>query len=78
MKVTQTAIKTDVGSVGGHRRPSGALLGAVRDGGRARVIGFAIPHTGGDVAVLMSTGRGTDDSAIHKLAWDVFPVQEKG
>jgi fructose 1,6-bisphosphate aldolase/phosphatase len=76
MKVTLTAIKADVGSIGGHLRPSDALLdavrGAVREGGKGRVIDFAVTHTGDDVAILMSHERGTDDSVIHKLAWDAF------
>lgn len=76
MKVTLTAIKADVGSIGGHLRPSDALLDAVRDavreGGKGRVIDFAVTHTGDDVAILMSHDRGTDDSVIHKLAWDAF------
>ena len=76
MKVTLTAIKADVGSIGGHLCPSKALLDAVRDavrdGGKGRVIDFTVTHTGDDVAILMSHERGTDDSAIHKLAWDAF------
>ena len=46
MRVTLTAIKADVGSIGGHLRPSGELLDAVRrvvrEGGKGRVIDFAI------------------------------------
>ncbi|MDD5646464.1 MAG: fructose 1,6-bisphosphatase, partial [Candidatus Bipolaricaulis sp.] len=76
MKVTLTAIKADVGSIGGHLRPSEELLDAVRsvvrEGGKGRIIDFAITHTGDDVAILMSHERGTDDSTIHKLAWDAF------
>jgi fructose 1,6-bisphosphate aldolase/phosphatase len=76
MKITLTAIKADVGSIGGHLRPSDALLSAVRntvrEGGKGLVIDFAVTHTGDDVAILMSHDRGTDDSVIHKLAWDAF------
>jgi fructose 1,6-bisphosphate aldolase/phosphatase len=31
MKVTVTAIKTDIGGIGGHTRPSDRLIESVRD-----------------------------------------------
>jgi fructose 1,6-bisphosphate aldolase/phosphatase len=76
MKVTLTAIKADVGSIGGHLRPSEALLAAVRETveriGKGLIIDSAVTHTGDDVAILMTHGRGNDDEKVHKLAWDAF------
>jgi fructose 1,6-bisphosphate aldolase/phosphatase len=76
MKVTLTAIKADVGSIGGHLCPSEELLVAVEETIVAQadglIIDYALNYTGDDVAVLMSHGRGVDDEQVHKLAWDAF------
>jgi len=76
MRVTLTAIKADVGSIGGHLKPSTELLAAVREtvanGGKGLVIDHAITSTGDDVAILFTHDRGTDCEAVHRLAWDAF------
>lgn len=76
MKVTLTAIKADVGSIGGHLRPSEDLFAAVREtierDGKGLVIDYALTYTGDDVAILVSHDRGVDDEAVHRLAWDAF------
>jgi len=76
MKVTLTAIKADVGSIGGHIRPSSELLVAVREkvaeGGKGMIIDHAVSSTGDDVAILMTHDRGVDCGDVHKLAWDAF------
>ena len=76
MKVTLSAIKADVGSIGGHIKPSEALLTAVEDvvrtAGKGLCIDYYITHTGDDVAILLSHDHGVGDHAIHQLAWDAF------
>ena len=76
MRVTLTAIKADVGSIGGHLRPSMQLLAAVKEtierGKKGLVIDYAITSTGDDVAILMTHDRGCHAEAIHRLAWDAF------
>jgi len=76
MKVTLTAIKADIGSIGGHICPSKGLLEAVeqtvKTGGRGLIIDHAINFTGDDVAILLTHDRGTDDESVHRLAWDAF------
>ncbi len=76
MKVTLSAIKADVGSIGGHLRPSEALLtavgDAVRDAGRTLCIDHYVTYTGDDVAILLVHDRGVGDEAVHQLAWDAF------
>ncbi|MCL5797718.1 MAG: fructose-1,6-bisphosphatase [Patescibacteria group bacterium] len=76
MKITISAIKADVGSVGGHQIPSQKLVEAitnhVKDEGQRLLIDFKISHTGDDTAILMSHTRGVDNKDIHKLAWDAF------
>lgn len=76
MKTTLSIIKADVGSIGGHIRPSARLLKRVEeyvgDEGRDLIYDYFVCHTGDDVAILFTHGRGTGDEKIHKLAWDAF------
>jgi len=76
MRITLSVIKADVGSIGGHIKPSQLLLDTVQrfiaEHGKALVIDFNISHTGDDIAILMTHTRGKLNSEIHKLAWDAF------
>ncbi len=77
MKVTLSVIKADVGSIGGHTKPSERML----DSGRARlrdairrelVLDGLVTHTGDDIALIMSHTRGVGAREIHRFAWDSF------
>lgn len=76
MRVTLSVIKADIGSIGGHIRPSARLFDRVKEfvaqGGRGLLIDHYISFTGDDVAILMTHARGTGDADVHKLAWDAF------
>src|SRR5512139_3090181 len=76
MKVTLSVIKADIGSIGGHIRPSAKLLETVRSKvaelGKGLLIDTYIGFTGDDVAILMSHTGGTGNAQVHKLAWDAF------
>lgn len=76
MKTTISAIKADVGGVGGHTRPSDELLNTVRSyvAGRSKdlLLDFYVGYTGDDIHIIMTHTRGKDDADIHKLAWDAF------
>jgi fructose 1,6-bisphosphate aldolase/phosphatase len=76
MRVTLTAIKADVGSIGGHLKPSSQLVAAVEEtvaqGGKGLVSDHFITTTGDDVAILCAHDRGANCEAVHKLAWDAF------
>ncbi len=76
MKVTLTVIKADVGSIGGHIKPSSDMMKAVRDyiseNGKGDVIDFFISHTGDDIAILFSHDKGVGNEKIHRLAWEAF------
>lgn len=76
MKVTLSVLKADIGSIGGHIKPSAALLEEVRkfidSEGREVLIDSYISHTGDDIAILCSHDKGIGSEAIHKLAWDAF------
>ena len=75
MKITISAIKADVGGVGGHTRPSDGLLDAVRktiknDGDL--LIDHYIGYCGDDVHIIMTHTKGVDNKDIHQLAWTAF------
>ena len=75
MKITVSTIKADVGGIGGHTRPSEALIQAVRDTVKASgdlLIDHYIGYCGDDVHIVMSHTHGVDNEKIHKLAWDAF------
>jgi fructose 1,6-bisphosphate aldolase/phosphatase len=77
MDITLSVIKADVGSIGGHTRPSARMLGIVR--GRAAraieeglLIDAIVTHTGDDIAITMSHTRGVGAGDVHRFAWDCF------
>ena len=77
MKITLSIIKADVGSVGGHTKPSQRMLevvqGRVRDAvGRRLLVDGVVTFTGDDIAIIMSHVRGVGAPAIHRFAWDCF------
>jgi fructose 1,6-bisphosphate aldolase/phosphatase len=76
MKTTVSIIKADIGSIGGHIKPSQNLLEAVenflRIDGKNLLNDFYVGHTGDDVALLLSHTEGVGAEKIHKLAWDTF------
>lgn len=75
--LTLSAIKADVGSIGGHTRPSNRMLRAARDqlaeatkGGL--LLDADLTHTGDDICLLMVHRQGSDSPEIHDFAWQVF------
>ena len=80
MKITVSVIKADVGGIGGHTRPSDALIQAVRDtvnNSKHLLIDHYIGYCGDDVHIVMSHTHGTDNEQIHKMAWDAFMAGTK-
>lgn len=77
MKTTISVIKADTGSVGGHNKPSDAMLAKAGDRLKVAikkklVIDGKVSYTGDDIAFLLTHTRGVDNSDIHKFAWDSF------
>ncbi|MBW1839333.1 MAG: fructose 1,6-bisphosphatase [Deltaproteobacteria bacterium] len=76
MKITLSVIKADIGSIGGHIKPSNRVFQTVKDfianEGSGLLRDFYISYTGDDIAILMSHEKGTNNQEIHKLAWDAF------
>jgi len=86
--LTLSAIKADVGSIGGHTRPSVRMLDVARArlreaAERGLILDYDVTHTGDDICLLMVHRHGNDSPEIHELAWDVFKAatavaQEQG
>ena len=76
MQVTLTAIKADIGAIGGHTRPSDELLATVKsyvtNKARNLLIDYYIGYSGDDIHIIMTHTRGVDNEVIHKVAWDAF------
>ncbi|MGA7368065.1 MAG: fructose 1,6-bisphosphatase, partial [Nitrososphaeraceae archaeon] len=72
MRVTVSAIKADIGAIGGHTRPSDELLNSVKEFVRKNsknlLIDLYIGYTGDDIHLIMSHTHGVDNEKIHKLA----------
>lgn len=75
--LTISAIKADVGSIGGHTRPSERMLESAKkslkkavDGGI--LIDFDLTHTGDDICLLMIHRKGSSNPEIHTLAWNIL------
>jgi len=81
MKTTISLIKADVGSIGGHIRPSIKLMETVtnfiKKNGERVLNDLRISSTGDDIAILMIHTLGKENKAIHKLAWDAFVAGTK-
>lgn len=77
MLVTLSAIKADVGSIGGHTRPTERMLEEVKGRvaeaiAKGLLIDGMVTHTGDDIALTMTHIQGTGAESVHKFAWDCF------
>ena len=76
MRITVSAIKADIGAIGGHTRPSDELLNVVKNSiekmGNELIIDHYIGYSGDDIHIIMTHKFGIDNDKIHKLAWDAF------
>ena len=77
MKITLSILKADVGSIGGHTKPSDKMMDATRDAVQAAIdskliIDGYVSHTGDDIAMLVSHTKGPDNDDIHQFAWRTF------
>jgi len=80
-KITLSIIKADIGSIGGHIKPSEKLLETVenyvKEKGKDLIIDYYIGHTGDDIAILMTHKKGVLNEKIHKLCFDAFMAGTK-
>lgn len=74
--MTVTAIKADIGGIGGHTRPSDGIIESVRN----HIVGHLqellidcyVGYAGDDIHIVMTHTLGVDNVKIHKVAWDAF------
>ena len=76
---TISVIKADIGSIGGHIRPSNKLIVCVdRYIKKSKIIDSSYVFSAGDdIAIVMSHSLGKNNSQVHKLAWDAFMAGTK-
>jgi fructose 1,6-bisphosphate aldolase/phosphatase len=76
MRITISAIKADIGGIGGHTRPSDELVKSVKEfvtkNSKDMLIDHYVGFCGDDIHIIMTHARGVDNEKIHKLAWDAF------
>lgn len=77
MKITLSAIKADIGSVGGHTTPHHEMVKVAQEQiAKAKknklILDGTITHTGDDLALIMSHEHGDTNPRIHDFAWDTF------
>ncbi|MFH1565814.1 MAG: fructose 1,6-bisphosphatase [bacterium] len=75
--LTLTAIKADVGSDGGHTKPSEEMiLACLRSLEIAKkkgiLLDYRVPFIGDDIQLLMVHRKGVVSPDIHNLAWNTF------
>ncbi|MCD6550168.1 fructose 1,6-bisphosphatase [bacterium] len=80
-KITLSIIKADVGSVGGHIKPSEEMIQEVKkyvkNKGKNILIDYYVGHTGDDIAILSTHRKGVLNPQVHKLCWDAFLAATK-
>lgn len=79
MKITLSVIKADVGSIGGHTKPTPDMVNAIKKRVKKAItdtllIDGMVMHTGDDICIIMSHIKGSDNKEIHMFAWDSFIV----
>lgn len=77
MKVTISVIKADVGSIGGHTKPSSKMIAkcwsAVIAGINSKLLlDGMVTHTGDDICLIMTHDKGKLNTDVHNLAWAAF------
>jgi len=78
MKITLSAIKADIGSIGGHTKPSEEVLTTVKNFVKKKgidtglLIDYYVGHTGDDICILSSHTKGVNNEEVHKLCFDAF------
>jgi fructose 1,6-bisphosphate aldolase/phosphatase len=77
MRMTLSVLKADVGSIGGHTRPSERMMAATRTAVQEAIesgllIDGFVGHTGDDICITASHTRGANDTDVHQFAWQTF------
>ena len=69
MRITLSIIKADIGSIGGHIKPSRQLIERVREfvdnKGKGLIDDLYISYTGDDIALFFAHQKGTGNEDVH-------------
>lgn len=81
MRITLSAIKADIGGIGGHTRPSDELFeevkGHIHSKAKDLLTDYYVGYTGDDIHIIMSHDLGIENEKIHQLAWNAFTAGTK-
>ena len=77
MKITISILKADVGSIGGHTKPSDHMMDAVRKAADEAIksgllIDVFVGHTGDDICMTTTHTNGPNNTDVHQFAWNTF------
>ena len=77
MKLTISVLKADVGSIGGHTKPSQRMMEATEQAvadaiSSGLLIDGYVGHTGDDICMTTTHTRGPNDDDVHQFAWTTF------
>ena len=77
MKLTISVLKADVGSIGGHTKPSRRMIEATEQAladaiSSGLLIDGYVGHTGDDICMTTTHTRGLNDTDVHQFAWTTF------
>ena len=77
MKLTISVLKADVGSIGGHTKPSQRMMESVEKEladaiSSGLLIDGYVGHTGDDICMTTTHTRGPNDTDVHQFAWSTF------
>ena len=77
MKLTISVLKADVGSIGGHTKPSQRMMDAVEQAvadaiSSGLLIDGYVGHTGDDICMTTTHTRRPNDTEVHQFAWNTF------
>jgi fructose 1,6-bisphosphate aldolase/phosphatase len=77
MKITLSIIKADVGSIGGHTRPSDTMMSCCQNAINAAIksnflVDGIASFTGDDICLTLVHKAGKLNSEIHSFAWYLF------
>jgi len=75
-KITLSLIKADIGSIGGHIKPSSKLIESIcsflKKQAKGVFLDFYVGFTGDDIAILSVHKKGPLNEKVHKICWDAF------
>jgi fructose 1,6-bisphosphate aldolase/phosphatase len=76
-QLTISAIKADVGSLGGHTQPSTQMMKISAEmmseaKNSKKIISYDVTHIGDDICLTMTHEHGSSSPVIHDLAWQTL------